>query len=201
MRSRSRRPRHRRVRVRPLGRRVAPGCCTAWSTPAPRSSTSSAAEPPAGAPPRGAPASGHDGADGERPAGAGHRDAVVAVADRVGVADGRDGDRGQHGPALLGEPDGDPAAARRPRRPELAVELGRAVRLEAARDGVDRDVAQAAAAGAREPARPPRRRAGRTRCSSGGGGARAMRAGGRARPCRRPAGPRRRSIRWCSRRA
>src|SRR4051794_27267046 len=99
--------------------------------------------------------SGHDRGDRERAAGPRHRDAVVPVADRVRPADGGDGDRGQRHPAVLREPDAGPAAAHARARPELAVELRRALRLERAPDRVDRDVAPARA---RRAARPRRGR-------------------------------------------
>src|SRR4051794_618215 len=89
--------------------------------------------------------SGNDRGDRQRAARPRHRDAVVAVADRVGPADGGGGDRRQLHPAVLREPDAGPAAAHARGRPELAVELRRALRLDAARDRVDRDVAHAVA--------------------------------------------------------
>ena len=57
-----------------------------------------------------------DRVDRDRAARPGHRDAVVAVADRVGVADADDGDRRQQRAAVLGHPDALPARADRRRR-------------------------------------------------------------------------------------
>src|SRR3954468_2642400 len=71
----------------------------------------------------------------------GHRHAVVAVAQRVAVADGDDGDRGQHRAALLGEPDALPARPDGRGGAEPAVELRRPARLERAVDGGERDLA------------------------------------------------------------
>src|SRR3954452_14356193 len=66
---------------------------------------------------------------------------MMAVAQRVAVADGDDGDRGQHRAALLGEPDALPARADGRGGAELAVELRRPARLERAVDGGERDLA------------------------------------------------------------
>jgi hypothetical protein len=68
---------------------------------------------------------------------------VVAVANRVGVADLDDRDRRQDGAAVLGQPDALPAAAGRRARAELAIELRGAVGLERRADRVERDLARA----------------------------------------------------------
>jgi len=82
--------------------------------------------------------------DHDRPARPGDRDAVVAVADNVAVADPRHRDRRQHAAAVLGQPDALPARASRAPRPEGAVEERGAARLEGAGDGVEADLADPA---------------------------------------------------------
>src|SRR3954462_7614981 len=79
---------------------------------------------------------------------------MVAVADRVRVAEADHRDRRQQGAAVLGEPDAQPALARRRPGPDLAVELRGAVRLYGGRDGGERDRAHAGRAAAPGPSRP-----------------------------------------------
>src|SRR5262245_56752442 len=68
---------------------------------------------------------------------------MVAVAHRVAVADADDGDRRQHGPALLGKPHPLPADTGLARRAERAVEHRCLARLERPVDLVERDLADA----------------------------------------------------------
>jgi hypothetical protein len=68
----------------------------------------------------------------------------MAVAHRVAVADGDDGDRRQHGAAVLGQPDVLPAPPRLAGRAKVGVEQRRAARLERAADLFDRDLTAAA---------------------------------------------------------
>src|SRR5215207_2316640 len=86
----------------------------------------------------------HGRVDRERAAGPRDRDAVMAVAHGVRVADPDDGDRWQQHAAVLGEPDALPAAAGAPRRPERGVELLRPAGLERAADRSQRDLADTA---------------------------------------------------------
>ena len=112
-----------------------------------------------------------DRVDRDRAARERDRHAVVAVADRVAVAGGDDGDRRQHGAARLGEPDALPALARARRRPEGRVELLRAVGLERAGDrssGISRTPRGAAPPG--RAARRPARRSQAVRSRAGGAG-------------------------------
>src|SRR4051812_39661404 len=74
-----------------------------------------------------------------------HGDAVVAVADRVLVADGDDGDRREDRAAVLGQPHARPPRPRGGDGPEGAVELGGAVGLHRAGDRAQRDLPDAAA--------------------------------------------------------
>src|SRR5215218_435531 len=90
----------------------------------------------------------HQRGDRQRAARLGHRHAVVAVADRVGVADLHDRDGRERDALLDGEPDALPAAAGQGLGPEVLVELRRAVRLGGAGDRRERDVGDGARAGA-----------------------------------------------------
>ena len=106
----------------------------------------------------------------------GDGDAMVAVADRVRVADGRDGDRGStcRGARRADTPI---QRVRRPSPGGTRRRTSRRGRLEAPGDGVQRDVAHAAAAAPR--GRAPRgRRGARIRRSGGAGGVPARRAAG-----------------------
>src|SRR5262245_1575447 len=72
----------------------------------------------------------------------------MPVADRVLVAELDDLDRAEPGTRGLRDPHAQPARLHARRGAELRVELARAARLERARDRVERDLTDPAAAGA-----------------------------------------------------
>ena len=108
--------------------------------------------------------------DRQRAARAGDRHAVVAVAERVAVADRHDGDRRQDLAALLGEPDTLPARARRRsgRKRSSKVARGSARACRRSRRAGSRACRRGRGRGGRR-ARRRRRRAGARRTRRGGG--------------------------------
>jgi hypothetical protein len=84
-----------------------------------------------------------DRGDREGASRLGDRDAVVAVADRVGASDLDDGDGRQRCASVLGEPDALPPRAGRRSGTEIAIELRRSVGLQRPVDGIQRDLADA----------------------------------------------------------